>query len=337
MLLYRLTIRLARGSIAPPLSVLLITSNRLGDAILTTGTVPYLAARYPQSRIVVACGGLPAPLFEAMPEVSEVWPVEKQPRGGHWWQLWRRAVGRRWRHVVDLRGSAFAYTVWARRRTVLHTDRTLRHRVVHLTEVLGADEPVAPRIAWRPEHAREADRLLGTQAPILAIGPTANWPGKQWPAAKFGDVAARLTGHGGPLAGAQVLVAGAPNEAPMAQSAIAALPPDRTAAAFGWPLPVLAAAFSRASLYIGNDSGLMHLAAAVGVPTIGLFGPSRDEQYAPWGAGNRVIRTPAAYDDYLIGGRLDTALATRLMDGIPVDDVYSAATGLLEASRRGNG
>ncbi len=269
-----------------------------------------------------------------MPEVSEVWLVEKQPRGGHWWRLWRRAIGRRWRHVVDLRGSAFAYTVWAGRRTVLHTDRTLRHRVAHLTEVLGASEPVAPRICWRPEHAREADRLLVTQCPVLAIGPTANWRGKQWPAAKFGELAARLTGPDGPLPGARVLVAGAPNEAPMAQTAIAALPPERTIAAFGWPLPVLAAAFSKASLYVGNDSGLMHLAAAVGVPALGLFGPSRDEHYAPWGAGNRVVRTPTSYGDYLIAGRLDTAVAARLMDDIPVEEVYCAAVGLLEASER---
>lgn len=307
------------------LSVLLITSNRLGDAVLTTGAVPYLAGRYPGAEIVVACGALPAPLFAAMPEVSAVWPVEKRPFAGHWWRLWRRAAGRRWRHVVDLRGSAFAYTVWARRRTVMHTDRRLRHRVLHLTEVLGADAPVAPRVVWRPEHAAEADRLLGPTQPLLAIGPTANWAGKQWPAAKFGALAAKLTASGGPLAGARVLVAGAPHEYAAAAATLAALPPARTVEAFGLPLPTLAAAFSRAALYIGNDSGLMHLAAAAGVPTIGLFGPSRDEHYAPWGAGNRVVRTAAAYEQFLTPDGLDTAGAAEMMDSIAVETVYRAA------------
>lgn len=309
--------------------VLLITSNRLGDAVLTTGAVPFLASRYPGEGIVVACGALPAPLFAAMPEVTEVWPLEKKPFGGHWLELWRRAAAHRWRHVVDLRGSAFAYTVWARRRTVLHTGRTLRHRVLHLTDVLGAAEPVAPRVCWDAGHEAEAARRLAPDRPVLAIGPTANWIGKQWPAAKFGAVAADLTAPGGPMAGAQVLVAGAPNEEAMAAPAFSALPPDRTVRAFGWPLPVLAAAFKRASLYVGNDSGLMHLAAAVGVPTIGLFGPSRDEHYAPWGRGNRVIRSPAAYADYLTDGRLDAVRSQQLIAEIPVDAVYAAAADVL--------
>ena len=314
------------------MSVLLVTSNRLGDAVLTTGTVPYLARRYPGSEIIVACGVLPAPLFAAMPEVTEVWPLEKQKRGGHWWQLWRAAIGRRWEHVVDLRGSAFAYSVLSSRRTVLHTDRSLRHRVLHLSEVLGQPEPVAPRVTWSPEDAEEAARRLPRELPLLAIGPTANWSGKQWPAEKFGQVAAALVGAGGVLEGAHVLIAGAPNEVAAAEPAITALPPDRLTTAFGWPLPVLAAAFSRASLYIGNDSGLMHLAAAVGTPTVGLFGPSRDEHYAPWGDGNQVVRTPASYEDYLTKDGLDAALAARLMDDLEVGTVLSAARKVLRGS-----
>ena len=333
-LLYRANSCLIRGSPGLPMSVLLITSNRLGDAVLTTGTVPHLAARYPDLPIIVACGALPAPLFEAMPEVAAVWPMVKEPRGGHWFKLWRRAIGRPWRHVVDLRGSAFAYSVLARRRTVLHTDHTLRHRVLHLTEGLGASAPVSPHVAWLPEHEAEARMRLPTGRPFLAIGPTANWAGKQWPATSFGEVAARLTGPGGPLADASILVAGAPDEMAAARPAIDRLPADRTVAAFGWPLPVLAAAFSRAALYIGNDSGLMHLAAAVGTPTLGLFGPSRDAHYAPWGECNRVIRTPAAYEDYLTPNGLDTERAARLMGEIQAGTVYAAAAEML--AERGN-
>lgn len=313
------------------MSVLLVTSNRLGDAVLTTGAVPYLAARYPGADIIVVCGALPAPLFQAMPEVAAVWPMVKQPYGGHWFELWRKAIRQRWDHVVDLRGSAFAYSVVTRRRTVVHTDRALRHRVLHLTQGLGASAPVSPHIAWQPEHAAEADRLLGSDGPLLAVGPSANWVGKQWPAANFGELAVRLTSAGAPLAGAKILVAGAPDEAAAAQPVIDRLPADRTIAAFGWSLPVLAAAFSKASLYVGNDSGLMHLAAAVGARTLGLFGPSRDEHYAPWGDGNRVIRTPAAYEDYLTPNGLDTALAARLMGEIRTDTVFAAAAELLAA------
>jgi len=310
------------------MSILLVTSNRLGDAILTTGAVPYLAGLYPGSKIVVACGPLPAPLFKAMPEVGEVWPLQKQPRGGHWFRLWRMAARIRWEHVVDLRGSLIAYALRTKRRTVWHTARELRHRVVQLGETLGADRPLAPHIVWRPQDEAEADRLLGSRRPILAIGPTANWSGKQWPAERFAALAAALIARGGALDAAQVLVAGAPTEANMARPVMTALPPEKTVCAFGWPLPVLAAAFARASLYVGNDSGLMHLAAAVGAPAVGLFGPSRDEHYAPWGKGNRVVRTPASYEDYLVDGSLDPERAKGLMSHLEIETVLAAIRGM---------
>ena len=52
-----------------------------------------------------------------------------------------------------------------------------------------------------------------------------------------------------------------------------------------------AAALRRCALFIGNDTGLMHIAAAAGTPTLGLFGPSPIEQYAPWGSRTAVVRT----------------------------------------------
>lgn len=310
--------------------VLLITANRLGDAVLTSGAVPYLAARYPGARLTVACGALPAPLFAAMPEVAEVWPIRKKARAGHWWGLWRQAAGRRWTHVVDLRGSAFAYTVLTCHRTVMRPDRSLRHRVLHLTETLGASEPLAPRLCWSEADAAAAAERLGSDGPWLAIGPTANWPGKTWPAERFGAVAQALTGPGGLMAGARVLIAGAPGEEAMARPVFDALPAERTVPAFGWPLPVLAAALARARLYIGNDSGLMHMAAAVGTPTVGLFGPSRPELYAPWGGHSRVVRTGTTIDEFIRAPGYNRVTTGSLMGEITTEAVLAAAGNLLE-------
>jgi len=62
------------------------------------------------------------------------------------------------------------------------------------------------------------------------------------------------------------------------------------------PLPLLAAILSRCRLYVGNDSGVTHLAAAVGVPTVAIFGPTDPDVWAPRGPGVRVVRaaTPCA-------------------------------------------
>lgn len=303
---------------------LLITANRLGDAVLTTGAVPFLAERYPGVRLTVACGPLPAPLFEAMPEVAEVWPIRKQPYAGHWRNLWLMAVRHRWAHVVDLRGSAFAYTVLTRRRTVMQPDRQIRHRVLHLTETLGADAPLAPRLCWSAADRAEARRRLGTDGPWLAIGPTANWPGKQWQAERFGAVAKALTSPDGLLPNARILIAGAPGEEKMAEPVFEALHGQPTVAAFGWPLPVLAAALAEARLYVGNDSGLMHMAAAVGTPTVGLFGPSRPELYAPWGARNIIVRTQSTYAELTSAPGYDHRTTGSLMEEISAEQVIEA-------------
>ena len=80
--------------------------------------------------------------------------------------------------------------------------------------------------------------------------------------------------------------------------------------------------------FVGNDSGLMHIAAASGVPTLGLFGPSREKHYAPWGDHTAVVRTKLSYDE-LVGGSDYNPVTTRsLMESLSVDAVEDAAVKL---------
>ena len=82
-------------------------------------------------------------------------------------------------------------------------------------------------------------------------------------------------------------------------------------------------------LFIGNDSGAMHLAAAAGVPTLGLFGPSDDRLYAPWGPHCRVVRGGRDLEAFR---RIDPELnqAVCHMFDLSVDSVVDAATRLLK-------
>ena len=73
----------------------------------------------------------------------------------------------------------------------------------------------------------------------------------------------------------------------------------------------------------------MHMAAAAGTPTLGLFGPSRDEIYAPWGAHTAVVRTAIAYDD-LFPRDYDHRTTGSLMGSLTVDDAETAARSLWE-------
>jgi ADP-heptose:LPS heptosyltransferase len=300
--------------------ILFITSTRIGDCILSTGLYKSLVEMRAEARITVACGPLGAPVFRAAPRLERIITVAKSPTGhrGHWLTLWLETVGTAWDLVVDLRGSAIAYTLWTKERRLFRgAAREPEHKVVELARVLGLSPPPDP-VFWLDDRARaDADALLGPDTrPILAIAPAAAVPIKAWAPERFAELADRLSGPGGALAGARVLVLGGPGDAAAAAPVLARLGPERSISGVGLlDMPGAAAAVSRVSLYIGADSGLGHAAAAVEAPTLSLFGPTDERRYAPWGRQVKVVRAGAD------------------MAALDVDTAYAGAEALLAMSR----
>ena len=309
--------------------ILFITHTRIGDAVLSTGLLDHLLGRHPGARLTIACGPAAAPLFEAVPGLERLIVLAKRRGGLHWLELWAATVGRRWDLVVDLRASALAWLVPARRRRVSRPARSGEHRLRHLARVLDLDAPPAPHLWTAPAHDAAARRLVPAGGPVLAVGPTANWIGKQWRAERFVALIARLTGTDGILPGGRVALLGAAGERPAAAPVIEAVPAARRIDLVGRvDLLTAFACLRRCAFYVGNDSGLMHLAAAAGVPTLGLFGPSREAHYAPWGGHTGVVRTPESFDDLTGAPGYDHRTTGTLMDGLTVDAVEAAARAL---------
>lgn len=321
------------------MDILFVTSNRLGDAVLSTGLIGHYidraAATGRPPRITVAAGPAAAPLFEAVPGLERLIVMAKRRHGLHWPQLWRRVAGRRWDAVIDLRRSALAYALRARRRLQPPKATDDMHRVRLLGATVGRrDDPPAPRLWTRDADDDAAAELLPDDAPVLALAPTANWAGKIWPADRFAETAARLTAPDGPLAGARIAVFGGPDERDQAAPVLDALPPERRVDLVGGVhLLTAAACLRRAALFVGNDSGLMHMAAAAGAPTLGLFGPSRTELYAPWGETTAAVRTPESFAELTGAPDYDHRTTGSLMGGLATDTVVRAAAELLARAR----
>jgi len=315
--------------------ILFVTATRIGDAVLTTGLLGHLIDRYPNARITVACGVAAAPLFEAAPGVERVIVLVKRKWAGHWFDLWRDAirVWWGWSMVIDLRGSLISYFLLARKRKVYWGETGERHRLIALARVLRLPEPPAPRVWTTPAQEAEAARRIPEDGPVLALGPTANWRGKIWRAENFIALAERLTAPDGILPGARIAIFGAANEREIARPVIEAVPEDRRIDLVGGiDLMTAAAALKRCALYIGNDSGLMHLAAAARIPTVGLFGPSHPEVYAPWGKHTAVARTAIPYKKLFPPG-YDHRTTGSLMDSLSVEAAEEAAVALWERCR----
>ncbi len=310
------------------MDILFVTATRIGDAVLSTGLLGYLIERYPAARLTIAAGPVAAPLFEAVPRLERLIVVNKRHFALHWLGLYGAVAARRWDIVVDLRGSALSWLLRANKRRVMAKGDKRENRVRQLARLFDLDPPPSPRLWRSPAHERAAEGLVPPGGPVLAIGPASNWRGKQWRAERFAELARRLAGSGGMLAGARVAVMAAAHERSQAEPLLAAIPSDKVIDLIGrTDLLTASAVLRRTMLFIGNDTGLMHIAAASGVPTLGLFGPSPIDQYAPWGPHTAVVRTADPPETMFPDG-FDHRTTDTLMDSLSVEAVEEAAAAL---------
>jgi heptosyltransferase-2 len=121
-------------------------------------------------------------------------------------------------------------------------------------------------------------RLTGYPTPMVAIGIGTSEPYKQWGADRFAALAKSLLGAGWPT----LVLVGGPAEADLAQDIVGRLPSRQSGVmqALGWPLAEIAALFSASCFYVGNDTGVMNMAAAVGIRTYALFGATPPFEHA---------------------------------------------------------
>ncbi|MGB0682534.1 MAG: glycosyltransferase family 9 protein [Magnetovibrionaceae bacterium] len=306
--------------------LLFISSTRVGDAILSTGLLNHLISENPGLKVTVACGPAAVGLFSAVPGLERLIRLDKMAFSLHWPSLWAACVARRWDLLVDLRNSPMFYVLSAKQKWRIGRIKSPDHRVVQLASILGLeDNPPAPRL-WVDEGRTEAAKMLIPDgAPVLAVGPTANWRAKQWRPEHFAGLIEKLTAPGGILAGGRVAVFGRDDERPSALRLIEALPKERCLDLVGTlDLLTVYACLERSAFYVGNDSGLMHLAAASGIPTLGLFGPSPINHYAPWGPCTGVASTAVPYEE-IFPENFNHRTSDTLMDSLTVEMAAEAA------------
>ena len=173
--------------------------------------------------------------------------------------------------------------------------------------------PIDPvREAWA-EHFIEA----AGGGPIAVVNPGAGWGAKRWPPESFGVVARALHDHGMTL-----LINHGPGEEALAAAVLAAS--GDAAHLLKCSVAELIAIIRRACLFIGGDTGPLHLAAALGVPVVALLGPTRPERNGPYGTRSVVLRSPSSVDNASHTSTVDEGLAS-----ISPQTVIAAALELL--------
>jgi ADP-heptose:LPS heptosyltransferase len=309
--------------------ILFITCSRIGDAVLTTSVLNYINQHIPNARVTVVVDPLPAPLFANYPLLDQLIVLPKQKRSKHWLTLWKQVKNQRWNWVIDLRGSVVSYTLRCRRRSVWRQkNNDSRHKVEQIMSLVNA--PItAPCLWFSQEQVNIAKDLLKSEYAYLAMAPAANWVGKQWPIERFTELAERFCAD---YPTAKILLIAAPHEYQIVQPFIKTLPANKliNLLDYAYDLGQIAAFLKQCQLFMGNDSGLMHMSAAVGAPTIGLFGPSREENYGPYDSHllmkrepfNTVIRIPKTYDELKKTAGFSHQSQECYMNELTTDDVW---------------
>jgi lipopolysaccharide heptosyltransferase I len=169
--------------------------------------------------------------------------------------------------------------------------------------------PSAPAAEARIEDWL-ASAGLKPQRRLVVINPGAGRADKRWPVARFAELAARL-GHD---AGAHVVVAWGPGEESAARAIVdgAGAAGPRALLAPPTDLHELLALLRRASVMVAADTGPLHLAAALGTPCVGLYGPTAAERNGPYGAGHLTLSAPGGVMDALAAAPVLGAVLERL-------------------------
>lgn len=306
-------------------SLLFLAPEDLGEAVLATGALAHLLKD--GTGAVIVCGPDAAPLFRAVPGLEAMQIRPSGPTGA--WAAWLKLPRRQFDILIDAQGGVLGRVVKARRRVALAPASVVRRRCEEWADAVGAERALAPRL-WLDERARTAAaKVAPGSAPLLLLAPGGVTRAKRWPPERYAAVARRLAG--GSLAGASIVVLGAAaRDCEITSTIVSSLDADGVAASdFGAGLDLLAAAalMERATLCVGNDNALTHIAAAMGAPTLTLFGPTDERVRAPHGPRVRTLRG-RPYEEI---AALDDLDASSAMEDVSIDAVEAAALELLHA------
>lgn len=295
-----------------PTRVLIIGPSNIGDAILAGDVIAAVRRNYPSAHLTLVVGERAHALFAGDPRIQTL--VDADAFSSLTGRL-KLAVAL-WRYqpqvVVDVRHTLYPlmlkpltgwrYLLQPPARVVHMRDRhlwKLRMQAPSIGRMLTGQAPAAARDVARSEsplwispkdeaHVDQLCRRWGVagQQPLVVICPGARSHIKRWMSEGFAQVAQRLIRD----AHAQVVLSGEPAEEEIIEEVLGLMDQPAHSAVGLTTIRQAAALMRRAALVITNDSASLHIASAVGTPTVAIFGPTRDDRYGPTAPQRRTIR-----------------------------------------------
>ena len=265
-------------------NILLITLSNIGDAVMTTPVMAALHNKYPRAVIDIVTDARASELFSHCPYKGEIFLKDKQAGWQGVISLVKQLRTKHYDLVVDLRTDGLTLLLHAGRRLTRRGSKAAGyHAVQRHFGVMGPREGITEIPAtclWlSPQDTDFAQQQLATLPGKrwLALGPGARWAPKCWPAAAYRDLVARLQTQFD-----AVVLLGSTEDVNSCEQVATGMALPCVNLAGKTRLLQAAAVLQQAALFIGNDSGLGHMAAACDTATLTIFGPGDPERYHPW-------------------------------------------------------
>lgn len=333
----------------------------MGDVLLSTPVLSGLRARFPDSRMTMLVSPYAREVVDGHPALDEVLVDDEGERHrglAGFIRLVRTIRQQRFDAIVILHptlrlallgllagipvrvGSGYrAYGLLFNRRVYEHRKDARRHEVeynLRVAAALGvADVPIPPTIVI-PDAARQAIARwldaggIGPDEPFVVLHPGSGGSARSWPASSFAALGSRLIDEGG----VRVVLTGGPHERELIESVVGQMQTRPLTAAGELTIKELAALLAGCQLCVTNSTGPLHLAAAVGTPTVALFCPiipCSPVRWGPYGEGHRVLMPDVPACPRCIGTACEYF---DCMTRISVDAVYRATREILEGMKR---
>lgn len=321
---------------AIPKKILVITLSNLGDVIMTTPVIMRLRQEFPSAEISVVVGPKARGLLVQSKNIREVIVYDKRAKFKDKKKFIQDLRKQAWDWVVDLRHTAIPILVKNGKSSplLLRRHRKKMKREAHLEVLEWMGLPPHPTKPFDFFQEKDSEVLLSKLTALgvaerdgwIVIAPGAASERKRWPSKSFRDLAEQLTQK----TGKTILLAGSPEEKGIAEKVLKGLNARAFVVCGETNLAESAAMIARASLVIANDSAMMHLGFELGVPTVGIFGPTNHAQYGHTGLKFRI----AAADPKLCfcKDHLKSKAERSCFHGLSVEQVLKHSEELLDYS-----
>ncbi len=269
------------------MKILFICSNLIGDTILSSGAIKYFIDQNKEAKLTFVVGLTAAPLLKNYNNIENIIIFKKRKFNLHWFDIFQKTYNVKWDIVVDFRSSVISYLLRNNKKYIFKKNHNIHH-IEQLNSSFGFNCSNL-LIPTSDDEKNKADEDLDSSFKHIVIFPGGNWDPKLWSADNFNVTMKLLLEKFHKIK--FILVGSLKEKNKFYNEIIKGIKEDLIIDLFGFNLTLTSAYMKKSDMFIGNDSGLMHLAVASKLRVISLFGPTDDNVYGPYGEGNIVVRT----------------------------------------------